>query len=123
MSMQVNMPKSNEGENWLGWIILGRWRLKLTLKIVLLRRKLHPSKLPYYLLLRSRVCTSADSLTLDQLTVQDLCRATGTSAVSAKRAALYWATQGVLKEVSTETFQVLEHADSTTPQTRLPMLF
>lgn len=45
--------------------------------------------------------------------MNDLCRATGTNAVSVKRAAMYWVFHGVLKEISPDTFEVLEHAETT----------
>jgi hypothetical protein len=43
--------------------------------------------------------------------VDNLCQLTGSSAVSARRAALFWVLHGVLKEITTDTFYVLEHAE------------
>lgn len=38
---------------------------------------------------------------------------TGTSAVSVKRAVMFWIVHGVVKEVAPETYRVLEHAEAT----------
>jgi anaphase-promoting complex subunit 2 len=47
----------------------------------------------------------------DQLDVDELCEITGSTAVSVRRAALFWVLQGVLKEITSDTFYVLEHAE------------
>jgi hypothetical protein len=54
---------------------------------------------------------SQSSAYLDQLGVDELCRLTGSGAVSVRRAALFWVLHGVLKEITTDTFYVLEHAE------------
>lgn len=43
--------------------------------------------------------------------MNDLCQLTGSSAISVRRAALFWVLHGVLKEITTDTFYVLEHAE------------
>jgi len=49
---------------------------------------------------------------VDQLSIDELCQLTGTSAVSVKRAVLFWVVHGVVKEVAPETYCVLEHAEA-----------
>ena len=49
---------------------------------------------------------------VDQLSIDELCRLTGTSAVSVKRAVMFWVVHGVVKEVAPETYCVLEHAEA-----------
>ena len=49
---------------------------------------------------------------VEELTIEELCRLTGTSAVSVKRAVLFWVVRGVVKEVAPDTYCVLEHAEA-----------
>ena len=51
-----------------------------------------------------------DAETLD---VHELCQITGANGVNVKRAILFWVVHGVLKEISPDTFYVLEHAEET----------
>jgi hypothetical protein len=52
---------------------------------------------------------------LDQLNMLELCQMTGTSAVSVRRAITFWVLHGVLKEITPDTFRVLEYAEQTPP--------
>jgi anaphase-promoting complex subunit 2 len=58
----------------------------------------------------------------DQLSVADLCEFTGSTPVSARRAALFWVLQGILKETTADAFYVLEHAEEPSSQGDLPSL-
>jgi anaphase-promoting complex subunit 2 len=54
-------------------------------------------------------------LTSDRLTVNELCQSTGISAISVRRAILFWVLHGVLKEIAPDTFYVLERAEAASP--------
>ena len=51
------------------------------------------------------------NLDAEILTITELSQITGANAVNVKRAILFWVVHGVLKETSTDTFRVLEHAE------------
>lgn len=59
----------------------------------------------------------------EQLAVDELCRLTGVSAVSIKRAILFLVLKGVLKEIAQDTFQVLEYAEEASPNQSTILLF
>ena len=52
--------------------------------------------------------------------IEELCRLTGTSAVSVKRAVLFWVVHGVVKEVAPDTYCVLEHAEAASLNQSIP---
>jgi anaphase-promoting complex subunit 2 len=55
------------------------------------------------------------STKLDHLDIGELSRVTAITAASVKRCVLFWVAHGILKEVSPDTFQVLEHAEAASP--------
>ena len=57
---------------------------------------------------------------VDQLSIEELCRLTGTSSVSVKRAVLFWIVHGVVKEIAPETYCVLEYAEATSLNQCIP---
>ena len=69
------------------------------------------------------VCTPNIFTDIDQQTVNELCRITGISAVSVKRAILFWILHGVLKEIAPDTFQVLEQAEEASPNLSIYLPF
>ena len=66
--------------------------------------------------------TTGVSGSRDRLSIDDLCQMTGINAMSVKRAVLFWVLHGVLKEIAPDTFQVLEHAEETSPSQSISLI-
>jgi hypothetical protein len=121
-----NTPKSSEDENWLGWTTSVPSNWTFTFKIARSLSKYLRFKPPSYIPSKNKVLlpnklqlqkTPLDGkrLTLfsERMTIGEVADELECGAVSVRRAVMFWALHGVLKEVAPDTFCVLEQADST----------